>query len=444
MLAGSAAAEFPVVGVVSVDYLNFRPEPAMNTSPITSLRKGERLIVLQIRNGWIKAVWQGRMGYVRNMEGFVKLLKPPGEKDASLITSLESEAEGLGEHIEEGESRVAELNKKEITIINGLNEIDLVLNSVRKKISHLEVLLMDIEAQIWETAGALKKTRKDIAVYKTYAGRRIVALYKLHKLGGMPHVLTSADSMYTLFKRKTIFERILQRDQAVLAGYARDVQHLHQLLNRRKEQQKTKKVLNEELDDQLRIMVREKEKREKLLVHIRKEKRLELAVIESLRLAAASLDKQILNYTRLPEPEDLPDAKSFVASKGLIKLPVRGKVISFFGPYTDPKYNIENFRNGIDIQTERGEPVRAVCGGKVLYADWFKGYGNMMIIDHGDHYYSVYANMEEMFKTIGSIVTTGEVIATAGDSGSLTGPKLYFEIRHHGKAMDPLKWIKGG
>jgi septal ring factor EnvC (AmiA/AmiB activator) len=102
-----------------------------------------------------------------------------------------------------------------------------------------------------------------------------------------------------------------------------------------------------------------------------------------------------------------------------------------------------NFRSGIDIKSERGEPVQAVFAGKVLFADWFKGYGNMLIIDHGNSYCTLYANVEELFKQKGDAVESGEVIATVGDSGSLSGPGLYFEVRHHGKPEDPQLWLKG-
>jgi septal ring factor EnvC (AmiA/AmiB activator) len=127
----------------------------------------------------------------------------------------------------------------------------------------------------------------------------------------------------------------------------------------------------------------------------------------------------------------------------LLKLPVKGKIVSLFGEFKNTRYQVLNFRSGIEIQTERGEPIQAVYAGKVLYADWFKGYGNMIIIDHGDHYYTVYAHIEEAFKTNGDSVETGEVIATVGDTDSISGPKLYFEVRHHGKPLDPMQWIEG-
>lgn len=125
-------------------------------------------------------------------------------------------------------------------------------------------------------------------------------------------------------------------------------------------------------------------------------------------------------------------------------MPVKGKIKYFFGPYKNSKFNVVNFRSGIVIQADRGEPIRAVFDGKILYASWFKGYGNMIIVDHGDNYYTVYAHAQELFASKGDIVEKGEVVATVGDTGSLIGPNLHFEVRHHGKPVDPLKWIKKG
>ena len=136
--------------------------------------------------------------------------------------------------------------------------------------------------------------------------------------------------------------------------------------------------------------------------------------------------------------------KPFAALKGLLMMPVKGKIVSFFGHYKDRRFNVTQFQSGINIRADRGEPIRAVYSGQTLFSSWFKGFGNMIIIDHGDHYYTVYAHLEEQFKSKGDPVEAGEVIATVGDTGSLTGAGLHFEVRHHGKPMNPLGWIKKG
>jgi septal ring factor EnvC (AmiA/AmiB activator) len=132
----------------------------------------------------------------------------------------------------------------------------------------------------------------------------------------------------------------------------------------------------------------------------------------------------------------------FKKLKGLLNLPVSGKIISSYGHYRNADFNVMNFRSGVLIQADRGEPIHAVANGTTLFADWFKGYGNMLIIDHGDHYYTVYAHLEALFKARGESVDADEVIATVGDTATLAGPGLHFEVRHHGKPMDPLPWLR--
>jgi septal ring factor EnvC (AmiA/AmiB activator) len=118
--------------------------------------------------------------------------------------------------------------------------------------------------------------------------------------------------------------------------------------------------------------------------------------------------------------------------KGKLIPPVQGKVISSFK---------ERGQNGIEIKAPMGTEVRAVLSGKILYADWFKGFGNLVIIDHGDHTFTVSAYCSELLKKAGDMVSQGETIALVGSTGSLKGPCLYFEIRHRGKPQDPMNWI---
>jgi septal ring factor EnvC (AmiA/AmiB activator) len=167
-----------------------------------------------------------------------------------------------------------------------------------------------------------------------------------------------------------------------------------------------------------------------------------------LKASARELDRAVESFGAEDEqPAAAPMVvaeKPFAALKGLLMVPVKGKIVSFFGPFKDHRFNVMHFQSGITIKADRGEPIRAVYSGQTLFSSWFKGFGNMIIIDHGDHYYTVYAHLEELFKSKGDPVETGEVIATVGDTGSLTGAGLHFEVRHHGKPMNPMGWIKKG
>ena len=192
------------------------------------------------------------------------------------------------------------------------------------------------------------------------------------------------------------------------------------------------------------VLDKEKARRQRLLTEIREEGALRQAAIASLKQAAKDLDKTIAALHEEVARAPVKGDGSFPRHKGLLKMPVNGRIISKFGKYKNPELNIVNFRSGIDIAARQGEPIHAVYQGRVLYADWFKGYGNMLILDHGDGFYTVYAHAQELFKKKGEAVATHEVIATVGETASMTGTALYFEVRHRGIPEDPMKWLKTG
>jgi septal ring factor EnvC (AmiA/AmiB activator) len=304
--------------------------------------------------------------------------------------------------------------------------------------------LVALEKMINKTENASKKLMKKIKTSEIYAFERLVALYKLSWLGSMSF-LASAESIYELFKRKAALKHILAYDENILEDLEKNKNSLHKLLDRLNTQKKEKLNLEANYKKQIRIMSHKEKKRSKLLADIRNKKSLEMALIESLKEAANSLNQTMKSLSiGIDHPKQKQLTINFASYKGLLNMPVQGKIVSHFGPYKSSKFNITYFRKGIDIKADRGEPIRAVCAGKILYSDWFKGYGNMIIIDHGDNYYTVYAHAEEIFKTKGNTVETKEVIATVGDTGSIIGPGLYFEVRYHGKPMNPLVWIRKG
>ena len=112
-------------------------------------------------------------------------------------------------------------------------------------------------------------------------------------------------------------------------------------------------------------------------------------------------------------------------------------MVAEYGPQVNPRFGTKTFRNGIDIEASEGSNIAAVFPGHVVYTGWFRGYGNLIIVDHGDEYYTVYAHAADIRVTEGDEVKQGQIIGTVGDTGSLQGPRLYFEVRHEGKPQDP-------
>jgi septal ring factor EnvC (AmiA/AmiB activator) len=365
---------------------------------------------------------------------------------AAEIDVLHKRKKHISREIEKGRQDVTAITSRESDIIKHLNQVELALNTSRKRTADLKNEIGKLAHMIENASMASKKLRNQIHANEDYVSGRLVALYKMNRLGKF-YLLASAESMNEFIQRKAGLERILAYDEKIRGDLVKNQAELKKMLKRLDAHKALKSARAAEYQEQTRLMSRERSTRTKLLVDIRKQKALELAAIHSLARAAEDLEHKI-KLLNTKKSEAVPDRNisqlAFSAHKGLLIMPVKGKIINLFGPYKNPKYNVTNFRSGIDIKADHGEPIRSVFKGKVIYSNWFKGYGNMIIIDHGNSYYTVYAHMEETFKSKGDEVIAGEVIATVGDTGSMRGAKLYFEVRHHGKPMNPLKWLQKG
>lgn len=141
--------------------------------------------------------------------------------------------------------------------------------------------------------------------------------------------------------------------------------------------------------------------------------------------------------TALPDDLTAPGSQSFASLRGKLGWPVQGKVRNLFGR---SRYQGRLKWNGVMIDARAGNTVRAVARGRVAYADWLRGYGLLIIIDHGDGYMSLYGHNQSLYKEVGDWVEANEAIAGVGDSGGQSNPGLYFEIRHNGKPSNPARW----
>ncbi|MDM8555257.1 peptidoglycan DD-metalloendopeptidase family protein [Desulfococcaceae bacterium HSG7] len=517
--AVSSAQRIKKIGVVVADRLNFRQKPNINSKRLRTLKKNTTIKIIGHHKDWLKIKYKGQIGFIINRKRYVRILTPRMEDYNNKVKKIERQ-------IAQSKADVKAFAKKESELVDDLYEIEHILNVSRKRQDLFKIDLNTIAEKNKQDEQEAETLKEQIQKSEKYANKRLVALYKLSNLGHLS-LLTSADSIYDFFKRKTALERILNADENILNQLTQSKIRLQDNLDRQKVQMKEKRALEQEYLAQIDLMANKRIERTQLLDYIRTKKKLKRTVIKNLKQAAKSLDRKIkalakeladkkqakhkrtkpvqakhertkpvqakhertkpvqAKHERTKPVQDKHEpakpvqdkhepakpvqakhepakpvqakhepaksvqakpitSKKFFAQKGLLMMPVKGKIVSRFGSYKNFTYNVTNFRSGIDIQADKGEPIRAVCDGKILFANWFKGYGNMVIIDHNDNYYTVYAHIEDIFKKKGDAVETGEVVATVGDSGSLNGPELYFEVRHHGKPIDPLKWLKTG
>jgi septal ring factor EnvC (AmiA/AmiB activator) len=441
------AAGDPKPGTILARELNMRSGPGRHNPPIATLRKGARVLVLSYEGEWVRILYKDQTGFVMNRERYLRIDEPAaaGTDDSPPPVLPADPTDNLNRKLDTSRKKVAAFSKEEAAVVNELNDTEKALDGARKKVARLSAELKAVESRIRVLEGNYRDIEQRADANEQYVAGRLAALYKLGWLGKF-HVLASADTMFDFFLSKRTLEQILAHDESVMTQFSEDKAEMQalltQLVARKNEKQATTASLSERID----AMNTEQARREALLTEIRGKKSLQLAAIESLKASARALDRTVEAFDAEPPPAAsspvMPAEKPFAALKGLLMMPVKGKIVSFFGHYKDKKFKVTNFQSGINIKADRGEPIRAVYSGQTLFSSWFKGFGNMIIIDHGDHYYTVYAHLEEQFKSKGDPVEAGEVIATVGDTGSLTGAGLHFEVRHHGKPMNPLGWIK--
>ena len=160
--------------------------------------------------------------------------------------------------------------------------------------------------------------------------------------------------------------------------------------------------------------------------------------LERLRSQQAGLEKLLRELRTAMERFPLEGNDAFARLRGKLAWPVSGRLVARFG---DARAGGVHW-DGVLVATERGAPVKAVCQGRVIYADWLPGLGLLTIVDHGDGYLSLYGHNERLYKAAGEPVAAGEALAAAGDSGGSSRPELYFEIRKGGKPVDPRPWFR--
>ena len=175
----------------------------------------------------------------------------------------------------------------------------------------------------------------------------------------------------------------------------------------------------------------------------RNEKRLTKLVEQLAKIVAPKLPRK-LTRQREPSvntsvPDDSEADTAFRRLKGRLNLPVRGELVSHFG---SPREDGGALWKGIFIRARSGAEVKAVASGRVVFADWLRGFGNLLILDHGAGYMSLYGNNETLYKQVGESIRAGDTVAAVGNSGGNPDSGLYFELRFQSKPFDPLSWVK--
>jgi septal ring factor EnvC (AmiA/AmiB activator) len=217
-----------------------------------------------------------------------------------------------------------------------------------------------------------------------------------------------------------------------------DVQRLAELDSELAAEDEKLAELEKQQRAHLAELERARERRSLVLANLEVQSRGRAQNLERLKGQQAALEKLLHELRTAMERFPVEGNDAFMRLRGKLAWPVNGQLVARFG---DARAGGVRW-DGVLVATERGTPVRAVCDGRVIYADWLPGLGLLAIVDHGDGYLSLYGHNDKLFKAVGEHVAAGDTIAAAGDSGGSPRPELYFEIRKAGRPVDPRPWFK--
>ncbi len=349
------------------------------------------------------------------------------EKD---ITQKKKDLKDIKKEISVTKEKEKEIRGKESSILGTLHLLEVELYKKEKELKQMEMQLVKTQERLQQTQTQIVMLNKKIERTKEELFSRLIALYKMGRTPTEGFLLASQSYLDLLMLDK-YFRVIIDYDTRLIET------HRHQIALKERYQEE---LIQDQ--SQMRRNISEIGKKKKEITKVSEEKR---ALLKSTQNQKVVYQKLLVELeVRAKELQALVDKlereKSLQAYgkskpdvlKGKLIPPVQGKVLSLFK---------EKGQNGIEIKAPMGAEIRAVLSGKVLYADWFKGFGNIVIIDHGDHTFTVSGYCSELLKKTGDTVSQGETIALVGSAGSLKGPCLYFEIRHQGKPQDPMEWL---
>jgi murein hydrolase activator len=217
-----------------------------------------------------------------------------------------------------------------------------------------------------------------------------------------------------------------------------DVQRIAELGSELEVQDAKLAELEKQQHAQLATLETARERRSQVLASLEAQSHSRAQSLERLKGEQAGLERLLRELRAAMARFPVEGNDAFTRLRGKLSWPVSGQLIARFG---DARAGGVRW-DGVLVATERGTPVKAVCAGRVIYADWLPGLGLLTIVDHGDGYLSLYGHNDRLLKAAGEEVAAGDAIAAAGDSGGSSRPELYFEIRKGGKPVDPRPWFR--
>ncbi len=352
------------------------------------------------------------------------------------------------------QDRIRQSTEKEHGLLSELENIDNRILNQRKKISTLRQELLLQEERIRSQQKEIDHLASEKEEIRKHVEKRLAAYYRMGPVGVM-NVMFSSRNLPDLLNLNEYFQRVLQYDNRIINNFRERLSALQEAGDRLQQEKSRMVEVIVDVKNQEERQAATRNERLELLSRVKTEKKLYRQALNEMEKAAtqltstmtalkekaATLEQERSGYGPAYAKKRRPANLDFAAQKGVLEPPVSGKIITTFGKNTDKTFGITTFASGIDIVPPKESEIRAIYHGSVVYAGSLRGYGNLIIIDHGHQYYSLISRAAKLFKQEGDKVLTGDIIGVTGIADDLTGQGLHVEIRLGTDPLDPLDWL---
>ncbi|MBF0456815.1 MAG: peptidoglycan DD-metalloendopeptidase family protein [Nitrospirae bacterium] len=346
----------------------------------------------------------------------------------------------IQEEIKIHKDKLEHSEKKELNVLEELDKADNDLRQITRQIERERAQVAELDENIKMVRQDMAKAEKTVASLRASLKKRLQAIQRYGYDVDKVVILLNIDSFYEMLRTTRYMSKLSGSEYKQMGMYQEMSTNLSVKEQKLQALVAQLKVKAEKLKSSEADLAEKKREREDILQAVRKEKALYTSMLKELEVTSNRFNGFLQKEKK---ESDLTEAgKEFKNLKGKLPWPLQGNVAIPYGSHNDPQFKTPVYRNGIYISSDQDTNVKAVYDGKVVFADVFKGLGQVIILSHGMGYHTVYANLNTMFAKAGDIVKSRASIGNAGTSGLMNAVGIYFEIRYKGKPINPLQWLK--
>ena len=351
--------------------------------------------------------------------------------------------EKLKDEIQEKKRQADEAAKQKESALQAIQELDGRQVSSRQERQEINWKLKQKDHELEQINAQLAALRTRVLERRNSILARLRVQYMEGRFGYLKALL-GADTYAGFQRRFEYLSAVSNREYDLIEAHRGDVERLVTVERQRVAARGEMLAFKEHTEKKLAEIQGLKRQKHALLARILEEKGSYDRAVGELERSAARVDTLLKELEQRRKAAALRPRKGSLGSflpQGSLQWPADGDVVSFFGRQKHPSFETYIERKGIEIRTDEGSPIRAVMAGSVEYADWLRGYGLVLILDHTNGFFSLYAHASKLLCKVGEHVRAGQVIGETGDTGMTGESTLYFELREGAEPVDPLAWL---